>query len=58
LIELLACKITTQVARYKSAETDFGTLSKDDKFMNLVDDLHGEFETGYNKLMKLGGRLN
>jgi hypothetical protein len=59
LIELLACKIITQVGRDKSAKTDsFDALSRDDKFMNLVDDLHGDFEKGYNKLMKLGGRVN
>jgi hypothetical protein len=58
LIELLACKIITQVGRYKPAKTDiFDALSKDDKFMNLVDDLHGDFEKGYNKLMKMGGRV-
>jgi hypothetical protein len=59
LIELLACKIITQVGRYKSTKTDlFDALSRDDKFMNLVDDLKGDFEKGYNKLMKLGGRAN
>jgi hypothetical protein len=59
LIELLACKIITQVGRYKSAKTDiFNALSRDDRFMNLVDDLHWDFEKGYNKLMKLGGRAN
>ena len=59
LIELLTCKIITQVGRYKSTKTDlFDALSKDDKFMNLVDDLKGDFEKGYNKLMKLGGRAN
>jgi hypothetical protein len=59
LIEPLACRIITQVGRYKSSNIDiFDVLSKDDKFMNLVDDLHGNFERGYNKLMKLGGRVN
>jgi hypothetical protein len=59
LIELLACKITTQVGRYKLSKVDiFDALSKDDKFMNLVYDLHSDFEKGYNKLMKLAGRVN
>lgn len=47
LIELLACKIITRVGRYKSAKTDsFDAVARDDKFMNLVDDLHGDFEKG------------
>ena len=47
LIELLACKIVTPVGRIKSAETDsLDVLARDDKFMNVVDDLRGEFEKG------------
>jgi hypothetical protein len=54
LTDLLACRIITQVGRYKSAKTNiFDVLSKDDKFMKLVDDLHGDLERGYDKLMKL-----
>jgi hypothetical protein len=59
LIELLACKIITHAGRYKLAKTDiFDALSRDDKFMNLVNDFKGDFEKGYDKLMKLGGRVN
>jgi hypothetical protein len=59
LIELLACKIITQVSRHKLAKTEiFDALSRDDKFMNLVNDFKVDFEKGYDKLMKLGGRVN
>ena len=55
----LVMKILLLFQTYEGAEQMdvFGILAEDDKFMNVADDLHKDFEKSFNIAMRMGRRI-